>query len=209
MGIDVKNTHEYHNAKYLGSGSAVDMDNVKTPGVYAVTNPDNGPGTGDWFVTVMRSTKSGVVLQVAVDQDDGVTVRVRRYASAAWGSWAAEGFEQTVAAVTTGASPVALTAGVYKHNITSGGTAGNETVTLPDGQFHGQRMLINFSVETNASDAILVDLTKLAAQSIVGDAAEDTTITAMTLAAAAQAVLLEWTGLKWNILYTNGTVTLV
>jgi hypothetical protein len=208
MGIDVKNEHQYHNAKYLGSGSAVDMNNVKTPGVYAVTNPDNGPGTGDWFVTVTRSTKSGVVHQVAVDQDDGVTVKVRLYASAAWGSWGAAGFDASAAAVTSGASPVALTEGIYRHNITTGGTAGSESVTLPDGQYVGQRLLIHESVRTNASDVIAVSLTKLAAQSIVGDTAEDVTIAAMTLDAAGDYVLLEWTGLKWNILYTNGTFTI-
>lgn len=208
MGIDVKNTHEYHNAKYLGSGSAVDMNNVKTPGVYAVTNPDNGPGTGDWFVTVMRSTKSGVVLQVAVDQDDGVTVRVRRYASAVWGSWAAEGFEQTVAAVTSGAAPVALTAGIYRHNITTGGTQAAEEVSLPDGQYAGQRMLVYLDTLTDPGDSVNITLTKLSAQSVIGDGAEDTSIAAMSLDAADDYVLLEWTGLTWNILYSNGTVTL-
>jgi hypothetical protein len=208
MGIDVKNEHQYHNAKYLGSGSAVDMDNVKTPGVYAVTNPDNGPGTGDWFVTVSRSTKSGVVLQVAVDQDDGVTVKTRRYASSAWGSWGAVGFEQTAADVTSGAAPVALTAGIYRHNVTTGGTQAGEEVSLPDGQYAGQRMLVYLETLTDPADNVDITLTKLAAQSIVGDAAEDATIAAMSLDAADDYVLLEWTGLKWNILYSNGTVTL-
>jgi hypothetical protein len=65
--------------------------------------------------------------------------------------------------VTTGGSPTSLDPndGEVRFQITSGGTAGNETVTLENGEFAGQRVFVEFLTRTNAADRILFTMTNI------------------------------------------------
>ena len=58
---------------------------------------------------------------------------------------------------TSGASAITLDADVYKHLITTGGTAGNEIVKLPVATEIGQKILIDFAVEGNAADVVRIN----------------------------------------------------
>lgn len=83
---DVTVNHQYEQAKFLGTG--FDLDNQKVGGVYAVTDPTNGPDTGDWFVEVMASSQFDVVLQRAT-LSDGTVEETRVCEAGVWGSWVA------------------------------------------------------------------------------------------------------------------------
>lgn len=200
----VKNTHEYHSAKFTGD---TDLNNLRVGGTYSVLAAAHAPTATAYFVEVLPASNDGVIVQVATDKSDG-SKSTRLFDGSAWGSWSNVGPAASIDARTSGASPITLNAGIFRHDITTGGTAGAESVVLPSGQYVGQRIEVVLAVRTNGSDSVEVDHTNLAAQSVVGDTAEDTTITAATLTAVGKYILFEWTGVKWNILYTNGTVTL-
>ncbi len=59
--------------------------------------------------------------------------------------------------VLSGASPVALDVNAYKQVVRSGATAGNEVVQLPSATEVGQKVLVLFSVEGNASDVVRIN----------------------------------------------------
>lgn len=103
--IDVLNNFQWRDAKFLGDG--FDLDDQRVGGVYAVTDPTNGPDTGDWFVEVLPSGQFGVVMQVA-RAADGSSTQYRVYAAESWGSWAEVGV--TAAGVTYDNSTSSLTA---------------------------------------------------------------------------------------------------
>jgi hypothetical protein len=208
---DVPVNHRFERAYPLGVG--YDLNELKTSGVYDVTDPVNGPDAGGFFVEVFVNAGQSVTdTTVLYRLTDKATAAVwsRIYdETAGFGAWSTNSGAQSVDARASGAAPITLLAGVYRHNITTGGTAGNETVNLPTGDYVGQRILVHELVRTNASDVIQIGLTNLTAQAVVGDTAEDNTITAMSLDAAGDFLLAEWMGTDWNLLYTNGTVTLV
>jgi hypothetical protein len=107
--------------------------------------------------------------------------------------------------VTTGVAPTAMTLTEYRTNLVSSGSAGTETVTMPSGEYPGQRKLLWFLTRTHASDKIGIAVTNVEEGLIVGMTPGGAT--AFTLDAAGDYALLEWTGAKWTILYHNGTLT--
>lgn len=104
----------------------------------------------------------------------------------------------------SGASAVPVDLTVYQTKITTGGTAGSEDVTLGDGTgtvtpIVGQQHLITLETRTNASDVVNLDHANM-----VDSAGTD--LTNMDLDAAGEFVLVRWTGTKWKVLETNGTL---
>jgi len=207
---DIPVNHRFERAYPLGTG--YDLNDLKTSGVYDVTDPVNGPDAGSFFVEVIvnaaQSVTDTTVLYRLTDKASGA-VWIRLYDETdGFGSWLSGNTGRSVDERTSGADPITLLAGIARHNITTGGTAGGETVTLPNGTIYGERTTVFLKTLTNGSDVVNVALSNLAAESIYGGTAEDTTVVTMALDAANEYVTFEWTGLKWNILYTNGTVAL-
>jgi len=103
--------------------------------------------------------------------------------------------------LTTGAAPVSPDLTVYETKITSGGTAGSEDLNVGDGTgaIIGQRHLFTFETRTNGSDVINFDHANMD---------DGLTITDVSMDAADEFILLEWNGLKWQIIYSAaGVVT--
>jgi hypothetical protein len=107
--------------------------------------------------------------------------------------------------VITGASPTTLGLTNYKTNIVSGGTAADESVVLPAGQYVGQRKLVVLATRTNASDKAAFSVTNIRRGQILTNT--PTAIVTMKLDVAAKFALFEWTGAFWNVLYTDATIT--
>lgn len=84
---------------------------------------------------------------------------------------------------------MALTLDVYETKITSGGSAGNESVTIGAGTGCkvGQRKLVTLETLTHASDVIVLDHAN-----IINSA--NAALAAVTIDAAGGFILLEWTG---------------
>ena len=97
--------------------------------------------------------------------------------------------------VTTAAGASALDPSVYNSKIVTGGTEGNEPVTLADGTYVGQRKLITEVTRTHASDVVVLPFAKILN-------ASDVQATSATMTNAGF-VLLEWTGAKWKALYLS------
>ena len=102
--------------------------------------------------------------------------------------------------VFSGAVAVTIDASTYHVNITTGGTAGSENVSIGDGSSArvGERKLITLAVRTDASDVVNLDHANCVN-------AAGTTLTNLDMDAAAEFVLLEWNGTKWQIVYANAT----
>lgn len=109
-----------------------------------------------------------------------------------------------VDAAVSGSETVALSLFAYHTAITTGGTDGNENVTIPNGVIAGQRKLVSLGTRTG-TDTVVIAVTNIDRGLHAGET--PATITALNLDAAGEYALLEWSGLKWNILYSNGTIT--
>ncbi len=111
--------------------------------------------------------------------------------------------------VLSGASPVVIDPLAYKHLVTTGATAGNEVVQVPPGLEIGQRVLIVFDVEGNASDVVRINddgVSSLESGGIVGDT--PAVITNIDLDTPGESALLEYEGGDvWNLLYTDGVTS--
>ncbi len=107
-------------------------------------------------------------------------------------------------ALVSGASPVAMTLAAYHTVITTGDTDGNESVTIPDGVIAGQRKLVSLGTRTG-TDVVVIAVTNIDQGLHSGET--PATITALNLDAEGEYALLEWSGAKWNVLYSNGTIT--
>lgn len=105
------------------------------------------------------------------------------------------------AAVTSGSSASTLDRTVYRHNITTGGTAGSEDANLGDGTGAtiGERHLIYLETRTNASDVVNLDHANFVNEFGV-------VLTNLDLDAADEYVLAEWTGSAWKVISHNATV---
>lgn len=111
-----------------------------------------------------------------------------------------------VDSLSTGEAPVNATLTSYRTNIVTGGTAGTEVLGVPDGAYPGQRKLFWLQTRTDGADVVSFTMTNIEENLIVGGGAAGAA-TALVLDAANEYALLEWTGAKWNIVYTNGTLT--
>lgn len=114
--------------------------------------------------------------------------------------------EPVADALTTSGSPVAATLAAYRTNITTGGTDANETISaLPSGEYIGQRKLLYLATRTSASDVVQFTVTNIEEGLFAGGTPGG--LTALALDAADEYALFEWTGAKWHLVYTNGTIT--
>ena len=114
-------------------------------------------------------------------------------------------------ALVTGAAAVPLTLKALSTDITSGGTAGNEDFTIPNGTYVGERKHIKLKVRTNGADVVRAQagaegLGKLTARGMIGETPV-VSVTVFSFAAAGEEAMIEWNGTDWNILYSTGTVT--
>ena len=111
--------------------------------------------------------------------------------------------------ITSGADPVAIDPSVYKHLVTSGGTQGNEVVQVPSAAEVGQRVLIEFAVEGDASDVVRINddgSSSIQSQGAVGET--PSAVTNIDLDTPGEFALLEYQGGDvWNLLYTSGAVS--
>jgi hypothetical protein len=105
----------------------------------------------------------------------------------------------------TGASPTTLSLGEYGTYIKTSGAGTAQTVVLPAGEYVGQRKLVILKEKGIAGDSITFTMTNLEEGLI--KAMTPGGATALTMNTVDQYALFEWTGAKWNILYTNGTLT--
>ena len=104
--------------------------------------------------------------------------------------------------VTTGGTATALDLTVYQSKVTTGGTAGNESLTLGNGSgaIVGQKKLITMVTRTHASDVIVLDHANILALDGVA-------LQAAALDAEGEFLLVEWTGVKWQAIWANCTLT--
>lgn len=109
-------------------------------------------------------------------------------------------------ALATSASSTAIPLTAYTVNITTVGNAGQNPVTVANGSYVGQRVLVNLATRTDASDTVNFTMTNIE-ENLEAGGGGGGGATALVLDAAGEFVLLEWAGAKWNIVYTNGTLT--
>jgi hypothetical protein len=84
-------------------------------------------------------------------------------------------------------------------------TAGAE-YNLPDGEYVGQRKRLVADVSgSGTAVASTAAKAKLGRSLLSGQTPES--VTGLVLDADGEHVLIEWTGAKWNVLYTTGTIT--
>ena len=102
---------------------------------------------------------------------------------------------------TSGAAAIQVDLSIYETKLTTGGTAGTESVTLGDGAgvTVGHRKLVTLKTRTNAADVVSLDHANLANKSGVQ-------ATNVDLDAAGEFCLVEWNGSKWQIVHANATV---
>lgn len=96
-----------------------------------------------------------------------------------------------------------VTLDAYKTTLVS--AAAGAAYKLPDGDYIGQRKLLVADV-SGAGTAVphATALAKLIRNGLNGQSAAN--VTALTLDADGEYALIEWTGAKWNVLYTTGTI---
>lgn len=111
--------------------------------------------------------------------------------------------------VASGAAPVVLDVDVYESLVRTGATAGNEVVQLPAGAKAGQRHLVTFENEGNASDVVRINddgVSSIQSGGIVGDT--PAAITNVDLDTPGEYALFESEGGDvWNLLYTDGATS--
>jgi hypothetical protein len=105
----------------------------------------------------------------------------------------------------TGASPVTLGLSDYGTHIKTSGAGTAQTVALPSGEYPGQRKLVILKEKGVAGDSITFTMTNIEENLETGSVGGGAT--ALTMNTAGQYALFEWTGAKWNLIYTNGTLT--
>lgn len=108
--------------------------------------------------------------------------------------------------VASGADPVTLTLVCYRTGIHTGGTQGTEVVALPSGEYVGQRKLVTLDVLTDGSDDVSFTMTNIEENLYAGGGGGGAA-SALVLDAEGEYAMFEWSGAKWNLLYTNGTLT--
>lgn len=112
--------------------------------------------------------------------------------------------------VTTGASTKDTDNTVYETEVVTGGTAGAEDLDPTTGTIVGQRKLITLKTRTNASDVVNVvvtDVVRWIHSGVASDPLTTAAVSNLDLDAAGEYALLEWNGSKWNVIYTNGTIS--
>jgi hypothetical protein len=107
-------------------------------------------------------------------------------------------FEPIVDTLATKGTATAITLDAYATHITTGGTAGNESVTLPSGSYVGQRKYVKLATRTNGADVVVFN------HALITNAA-GTAATGCTMDAANEWALFEWDGAKWRAIYLAGT----
>jgi hypothetical protein len=95
----------------------------------------------------------------------------------------------------TAATTLGLTA--YETHIVTGDTDGNEAITLPSGQWVGQRKFVKLKTRTG-TDTLVFNHALI--ETAAGAAA-----TGCTMDAANEWACFEWTGVKWRAIYVGGT----
>lgn len=103
--------------------------------------------------------------------------------------------------LTTGAATTVLNPGIYESYITTGGTVGDEDITIGDGTgiVVGQRKLITLAV-LSAVDVLVMDFANIVALDGVA-------LQLVELDAAGEFILLEWNGVKWQAIWADATLT--
>ena len=99
----------------------------------------------------------------------------------------------------TGGSAIDCDISVYKSEVTTGGSAGAETMNVADGTIVGQRKLIELVTLTDPSDNVLLSGNFVDASA--------SALTSVTLDAADEFHLMEWNGSNWQTIYTTATET--
>ncbi len=111
--------------------------------------------------------------------------------------------------IETGGSPVLVDVSAYESTVRTGGTAGNEVLQIPVGTKVGQRHLVTFSAEGNASDVVRINddgSSSLRSGGVVGDT--PSAITNVDLDTPGEFALFEYEGGDtWNLLYTDGAIS--
>ncbi len=102
--------------------------------------------------------------------------------------------------ITTGSVSVEVDKTIYQTLITSGGTAGNEAITIGAATNYvpGTRKFIKLATRTHASDAITLDYANVSTGAL--------TISDITLNVAGEFILLEAQGAKWEVIKASSTV---
>lgn len=109
-----------------------------------------------------------------------------------------EEFEEVTS---NGDDATSLSVGQYGVYVTSGGSEGAEDITIASADFVGQRKLVVFAVQTHASDVLALNHS-----GIVG--ADGAALDALTIDDEGGFVLIEWNGLKWQVIYSgDATIT--
>ncbi len=106
----------------------------------------------------------------------------------------------------TKAAGITATLTAYSSECVTEGTGAANGVTMPNGEYVGQRKHFKLKTRTHASDTVAFVTTNFMTGGIQGQT-PDTGLTVVTLDAANEEFLFEWTGAKWNIVYSTGTVT--
>ncbi len=111
-----------------------------------------------------------------------------------------------VETLATKAAGLTATLTAYSSECVTEGTGAANGVTLPAGEYVGQRKYFKLKTRTHASDTVSFVMTNVMTGGIYGQT-PDTGATALVLDAANEDVLFEWTGSKWNVVFCTGTVT--
>lgn len=113
--------------------------------------------------------------------------------------------EQVTDTQTCASGTTTLTLVAYQTTLTTNGEAEDNVTVMPTGEFIGQRKVVVLGTRTHASDTVSFTITNIDSGLIkLMTAGSDT---AFKLGTAAMNVMFEWTGAKWNIVYTTGTIT--
>lgn len=185
-----------------------DLDVVRETGTYIVTDP-TGLAASTYLVKVTEATTAAgarVVVQEVIDVATGVP-QTRISQGGAQAAWLGGG-GVTEESATTGAAPIELDPGEaeVRFQITSGGTAGDETVEFVAGQWFGQRLVVEFGVRTNAADRIVIDDTNLrvwTGHPSIGTNLpfDDTLVTPYRLVAAGDSAMFQWGDGGWLYMF--------
>lgn len=112
--------------------------------------------------------------------------------------------EPTADTLQLGSVAVSVTLDADKTTLLSA-TAGAQ-YNLPDGEFPGQlKHLVADVSGSGTAVASTAAKAKLGRSLLSGQTPES--VTGLVLDADGEHVLIEWTGAKWNVLYTTGTIT--
>lgn len=192
-------TLTWRNASYLPVG--FDLNNLLGgSGFFEVDTPTNGPGTGVWFVTAVKSAVDGKMMHTAVKKDAPEKVYLRTFSGSAWTAWNLAGKVKVQAA-----APTALTvsATIASADLLAGWITGNQgggagaAYTLPTGAAFDTAYLAAYpgAAVGDCIDFIIINLSTVDAEDITLTAASGFTIVGNAEVQAKSANTLNTSGL--------------